>query len=323
MEVRPASTGRRKRGREQRRQSHVTPARLLALGSLLAVGAVAAAIVISTTGGSGSHARKTAAQQSSSANARTSTTGAAGKAAAAAVPILAYHVINVAPPTSSAPPALYVPVDEFTAQMNALKAAGWHAVTLDQLEAYWTHGTALGPGKPIVITFDDGYASQYTNALPVLQKLGWVAVENVAVTSLAPSDGGLTDAQVRGLIHAGWQLGAEGPSTANLTTADPTQVDGIVLSARQTLQSRYGVPLNWFAYPSGAYNSTLLAAVRSAGFVGATTLVSGWASPSADRYRLPRLQVVGGTSPANLISQIAAAAQTSVTPGADPGIGTT
>jgi peptidoglycan/xylan/chitin deacetylase (PgdA/CDA1 family) len=323
MEVRPASTGRRKRGREQRRQSHVTPARLLALGSLLAVGAVAAAIVISATGESGSPAHNTATHEAGSAGGHTSTTGAAGKRGTASVPILAYHVINVAPPTSSAPPALYVPVDEFTSQMNALKAAGWHAVTLDQLEAYWTHGTSLGPGKPIVITFDDGYASQYTNALPVLKTLGWVAVENIAVTGLAPSDGGLTDAQVRGLIQAGWQLGAEGPSTAKLTTADPTQVDGMVLSARQTLQSRYGVPLNWFAYPLGAYNSTIVSAVRSAGFVGATTLVSGWASPSADRFRLPRLEVAGGTSPTALISQIAAASQTTITPGADQGIGTT
>jgi peptidoglycan/xylan/chitin deacetylase (PgdA/CDA1 family) len=229
----------------------------------------------------------------------------------------------VAPPTSSAPPALYVPVDEFTSQMNALKAAGWHAVTLAQLEAYWTHGTSLGPGKPIVITFDDGYASQYTNALPVLKKLGWVAVENVAVTGLSPSDGGLTDTQVKGLIQAGWQLGAEGPTTEKLTTADPTQLDGIVLSARQTLQSRYGVSPNWFAYPSGAYNQTIVAAVRSAGFVGATTLVSGWASPTSDRFRLPRLQVVGGTSATKLISQITAASQTTTTPGADPGIGTT
>jgi peptidoglycan/xylan/chitin deacetylase (PgdA/CDA1 family) len=301
----------------------VTPARLLALGSLLAVGGVAAAIVISTTGGSGSHAHKTAAHQSSSAQARTSTTGAAGKPGTSAVPILAYHVINVAPPTSSAPPALYVPVDEFTSQMNALKAAGWHAVTLAQLEAYWTHGTSLGPGKPIVITFDDGYASQYTNALPVLKKLGWVAVENVAVTGLSPSDGGLTDTQVKALIQAGWQLGAEGPTTEKLTTADPAQLDGIVLSARQTLQSRYGVSPNWFAYPSGAYNQTIVAAVRSAGFAGATTLVSGWASPTSDHFRLPRLQVVGGTSATKLISQITAASQTTTTPSADPGIGTT
>jgi enoyl-CoA hydratase len=63
--------------------------------------------------------------------------------------------------------------------MHALKAAGWHAVTLDQLQAYWTRGAKLPAGKPIVLTFDNGYHSQYAAALPVLRELGWVADENL------------------------------------------------------------------------------------------------------------------------------------------------
>ena len=81
-------------------------------------------------------------------------------------------MINTQPAGSSANPALYVPLDEFSSQMNALKADGWHAVTRNQVEAYWTRGTSLGPGKPIVITFDNGYASEYTNALPTYRSAG-------------------------------------------------------------------------------------------------------------------------------------------------------
>jgi peptidoglycan/xylan/chitin deacetylase (PgdA/CDA1 family) len=316
MEEHPPARGRRQPVNEHR--SLVTPARVLALGSLLAVGALAFLIVLSTTGGSGSHAKHGSSKEAS-ATTRSSTTAA--KPGTTTVPILAYHVINVAPPQSTAPPSLYVPVDEFSSQMSALKAAGWHAVTLDQLEAYWAHGTSLGPGKPVVITFDDGYASQYTNALPIMKKLGWVAVENIAVTGLSPSDGGISDSQIRGLVAAGWQLGTEGSSTQKLTNADPTTLSSDVQSARQTLKSRYNVALDWFSYPSGAYDPTIVAAVRSAGFVGATTLVAGWASPQADRFRLPRLDVVGGTTPPKLISQITAASQTTTTPPADQGTG--
>ena len=60
------------------------------------------------------------------------------------------------------------------------------------------------------------------------------------------------------------------------------------------------MPVNWFCYPSGHYDPTVVAAVRAAGFVGSTTVVPGWAGPSTNSYTLPRLRVLGGTSPAAL-----------------------
>jgi peptidoglycan/xylan/chitin deacetylase (PgdA/CDA1 family) len=230
----------------------------------------------------------------------------AGKPGTASVPVLTYHVI--APPPPGAPyPGLYVDPDQFAAQMEGLKAAGWHPVTLDQLRAYWTRGVPLGPGKPIVLTFDNGYRSQYTNALPVLRRLGWVADENMQLTGLPPSQGGLTDDQVRGLIAAGWELDTQGISHADLVALGPSELHYQVASARQLLKKRYGVPVNWFCYPSGHYNAPVIAAVKAAGFVGSTTVIPGWASPSSDPYRLPRLRVLRGTGPSALLAQIAAA----------------
>ncbi|GAC1581133.1 MAG: hypothetical protein NVS3B18_14750 [Candidatus Dormibacteria bacterium] len=228
-----------------------------------------------------------------------------GTPGTATVPILMYHVI--APPPAGAPfPGLYVPQPEFAAQMQALKRSGWHPVTLDQLRSYWRHGARL-PGKPIVITFDNGYLSQYTHALPVLQRLHWVADENIQLAGLPPSQGGLTAPQVRALIDAGWELDTQGISHADLITLDAAQLHDQVATARAILRRRYHVPVNWFCYPSGHYDATVVAAVRAAGFVGSTTVVPGWAAPSADAYRLPRLRVLSGTSPSALLAQIAAA----------------
>jgi peptidoglycan/xylan/chitin deacetylase (PgdA/CDA1 family) len=222
----------------------------------------------------------------------------------ATVPILMYHVINFPPP--GAPyPGLYVPVSEFAAQMQALKAAGWHAVTMNELEANWTRGVPLGPGKPIVLSFDNGYASQYTKAMPVLKRLGWVGVENIQLSGLPISQGGLSDAQVRGLLAAGWELDTQGISHADLITLDAAELHYQVATARQILQRRYGVPVNWFCYPSGHYNPTVIAAVRAAGYRGSTTVIPGWASRADDRFALPRLRVLAGTSPSELLAQIA------------------
>jgi peptidoglycan/xylan/chitin deacetylase (PgdA/CDA1 family) len=309
----------RRLARARERQLRIRRRRRIA--ALTAVGLVAviavAVAVASSGGGSPAKAGKVALARHRARGHRaggharfhpgsTVTGTPTGKPGTTPVPILMYHVI--APPPPGAPfPGLYVPAPEFAAQMQALKSAGWHPVTLDQLEAYWTKGVPLGPGKPIVLTFDNGYHSQYANALPVLQQLHWVADENIQLTGLPPSQGGLTSGQIKALVSAGWELDTQGISHADLVALSPSELQAQVASARQTIQREYGVPVNWFCYPSGHYNATVIAEVKAAGYTGSTTVIPGWASPSSDPYRLPRLRVLGGTSPSALLAQIASA----------------
>jgi peptidoglycan/xylan/chitin deacetylase (PgdA/CDA1 family) len=278
---------------------------------LVIVAGVALANLIGSSGGSSPKATVSTASHthaiggSSDAARHTAAAGAeTGVPGTQAVPILMYHVI-AAPPAGAPFPGLYVQPSEFAAQMEALKRAGWHAVTLDQVQAYWQHGVSLGPGKPIVLTFDNGYQSQYTQALGVLHRHGWVADENVQLTGLPPSQGGLSQAQIKELVAAGWELDTQGFSHADLITLDPEQLHYQVAVARSTVQQRYGVPVNWFCYPSGHYNATVIAAVKAAGYTGSTTVVPGWAHPGEDRYRLHRLRVLGETSPQALLAEIA------------------
>jgi len=324
---------RREARREARRRELARRRRrtLAGLSLALVAGAVAAVVLVSTGGGSstpgGSGVRSAAGHRpagsrtssgaggsgsgsaGASAGVYPSTAGALGAATGTPgterVPILMYHVIN--PPLPGAPfPELYVSASEFAAQMQALQSAGYHAVTLDQMWAYWKHGARLPAGKPIVVSFDNGYQSQYSNALPVLRRLGWVGDENLQLSGLPPSQGGLSEAQVKGLVAAGWELDTQGFSHADLIRLDAVQLAYQVATARQTLEHRYGVPVNWFCYPSGHYNPAVVAEVRAAGFTGSTTVVPGWAGPSSDSYRLPRLRVLGGTSPESLLSELSA-----------------
>jgi peptidoglycan/xylan/chitin deacetylase (PgdA/CDA1 family) len=309
----------RRSERARARRQRMLRRRIMVIGALVAVVVVAAVAVASSGGGSSApqrsadngRARSSSGSRHHAAAHRTaggSTAAALGPASGApghaTVPILMYHVI-AAPPAGAPFPGLYVQPQEFASQMQALKDAGWHPVTLDQLRASWTRGARHPAGKPIVITFDNGYHSQYASALPVLRHMGWVADENIQLSGLPPSQGGLTEPEVQGMVNAGWELDTQGISHADLISLNASQLHYQVVDARQRLQQRYHVPVNWFCYPSGHYNSTVIDTVRAAGFVGSTTVIPGWAGPSSDAYRLPRLRVLGGTSPSALLEQIA------------------
>ena len=298
--------------REHRRR--VLRRRRLAVAALAAAAALVVAIVVAAGGSGGSSSSSHGASGSAGAAPRgaphagkrssgPAAARASGRPGTASVPILMYHVI-AAPPAGAPFPGLYVPPSEFAAQMQALKNAGWHAVTLDQLASYWTDGTLLGAGRPIVLTFDNGYQSQYTQALPILQRLGWVADENIQLTGLPPSQGGLGEAEIRGLVAAGWELDTQGFSHADLITLSAEELHYQVAVARSTIQKRFHVPVNWFCYPSGHYDATVIAAVKAAGYAGSTTVVPGWAHRSDDPYRLHRLRVLGGTTAQGLLEQV-------------------
>jgi peptidoglycan/xylan/chitin deacetylase (PgdA/CDA1 family) len=330
----PQALHRRRAERAHERRRRRRRCQLAALGALTAVAVAAVVIAVTALTGTRSSGRPSRPIASASrrhvASAGDAARTRAGRAAShgaavsdpigpatghpadATAPILMYHVIN--PPPPGAPyPGLYVPRGEFLAQMQALKSAGYHPVTLDELRENWTRGNRL-PSKPIVITFDNGYRSQYTNARPILHRLGWPAVLNTQLSGLPPSQGGLTTAQVRGLVRAGWELDTQGISHADLVQQDTAGLRYQIDHARAILRRRFHVPVDWFCYPSGQYDPTVVAAVRAAGFVGSTTVVPGWAQRADSPYALPRLRVLGGTSPAQLIAQIAGSRDEATTP---------
>lgn len=289
---------------------------------MIAVAACGSSTSTKTTSAPKPSAPASSAAGTTAGHHSTVTGAATGKPGTTPVPVLMYHVINP-PPAGAKFPALYVPAGEFAAQMQALKAAGWHAVTLDQVEAYWKRGVPLGPGKPVVLTFDNGYQSQYTNALPILKRLGWVGNEMIQLDFInLTSQGGLTDSQVRGMISAGWELDTQGMTHYDLITASPSKLHYEVFNARQQLRQRYGVPADWFAYPSGHYNTGVISALKDAGFGGSLTVIPGWASPSDDPFRMPRVRVNGGTSPSALLQEIASAQSAPAAPTSYGGAGT-
>jgi peptidoglycan/xylan/chitin deacetylase (PgdA/CDA1 family) len=205
------------------------------------------------------------------------------------VPILMYHVI-ARPPAAAAFPRLFVSPADFAGQMHWLAHHGYHAVTLMRVYDYWLHASPL-PARPIVISFDDGYLGQDTHALPVLQTLGWPGVLNLRVDALN-SRYALPPWRVQQLLAAGWELDAHTITHPDLTQVDADRLWHEVDGSRVELRELFHVPVDFFCYPSGRYNAHVIAAVRRAGYLGATTENYGLAWPR-DIYTLSRIRIDG------------------------------
>jgi peptidoglycan/xylan/chitin deacetylase (PgdA/CDA1 family) len=217
-----------------------------------------------------------------------------------AVPVLMYHVIN-APPAGTPFPELWVPAATFAREMRVLADAGYHGVTLTQVDDHWRHGGPL-PSKPIVVSFDDGYYSQYRSAAPALKHLGWPGVLNIEVHNLHV-EGGLSPRMVRSLLSDGWELAAHTINHPDLRTLDAATLKHEVAGSRDELRRQFGVPVNFFCYPAGKYNDAAIAAVLAAGYRGATTVTPGLARPD-QRYELRRVRVNGSDTPATVLAEL-------------------
>lgn len=215
---------------------------------------------------------------------------AAARARLVPVPVLMYHAIGD-PPQGTRNPDLYVPRDQFNAEVDYLSSHGYHVVSLQQVFDFWQGRTKL-PKRPVVISFDDGFASDYTFVAPLFRQKQWPGVLNLIVGRKKPR---MSVRLVRGLIHDGWEIDSHTISHEDLRTLTDPQLAREVAGSRVALQDQYHVPVNFFCYPSGRYDARVIAAVKAAGYEGATSTHYGFAR-SETPYTLKRVRISGGQS---------------------------
>ena len=206
-----------------------------------------------------------------------------------AVPILMYHVIRK-PPANAPNPELYVSPSDFAGQIQWLRRHGYTAVTLRTVWEHW-HGRRALPRMPVVLTFDDGTRSIALRAKRELEARGWPGVLNLDLSNIAPP-WGLKPARIRELIAAGWEVDSHTLTHPDLTRLDATRLRAEVAGSRAEIRGRFHVPAEFFCYPSGRFDDRVVAAVKAAGYLGATTTIHGLARPD-DPYRLARVRVSG------------------------------
>lgn len=206
------------------------------------------------------------------------------------VPILVYQ--SVAAHYAGEPRAdrlAEVPDSVFALQMRALVERGFHAIPLATLvDALEQHATV--PDRSVVLTFDDGWANHYRNVFPVLRRLGLTATFFVYTSPIGSDNRYMTWAQLNELQAAGMTIGAHSWTHGPLTEAHKWLRDEVTAS-RNELAQQLGRAPEFFAYPSGAWDAEVVAAVRAAGFRAARGAAGGLWNGAADLYHLRAIPV--------------------------------
>jgi peptidoglycan/xylan/chitin deacetylase (PgdA/CDA1 family) len=182
------------------------------------------------------------------------------------------------------------PLAAFAAQMKMLHDSGYQSILPGQLVAHLKGGAPL-PSRPVLITFDDATATQYTNALPVLNDYGFKAVFFIMTVSVNKTNY-LNTRQIAELSAQGHVIGAHTWDHKNVrqyTTPDREQQ---IVKPTKLLETITGKPVVYFAYPFGVWNKEEIESLKSNQFAAAFQL-AGKGDSVDSLYTINRILVDG------------------------------
>jgi peptidoglycan/xylan/chitin deacetylase (PgdA/CDA1 family) len=152
------------------------------------------------------------------------------------------------------------------------------------------------PPKPVIISIDDGYLDNYTNAFPILQRYGQTATIFLATDFVKRGDYNyMTWEMVAEMINAGISVEPHSRTHADLRNQSREALIYEIQGPQRDLEPHLGYTPRFFAYPSGQYDQYTIEILEESGYWGAVTTQGGWWHGYEDRYEWTRLRVRNNT----------------------------
>ena len=196
------------------------------------------------------------------------------------------------------PDRTYVTYDTaFDEQMAWLKQHGYHTISLDVFLDY-QDGKGSLPPKPILVTCDDGFMSNYVYAFPVLKKYQMQATIFVTpdhhcanFKKYANLDSPLTHEQLTEMSDNGVFIESHAMTHRYLTELEDKTIEWELAESKQVLEEILGKPVSYLAIPSGTYNKTVRQLAKKVGYKAVFGMLKGSNNLQSDRYALRRVVI--------------------------------
>jgi peptidoglycan/xylan/chitin deacetylase (PgdA/CDA1 family) len=210
------------------------------------------------------------------------------------IPVLMYHALEDRDhPSGITDPGerVYVlQVEQFAAQMGYLKDNGFRALSADELLSGGTR-----EGRVVAITFDDGRESDFTLALPILQRHGFSACFFIT-TGWTGTHGYMSEEQIRGLADGGMTIGSHGVTHSYLEDLSEEQARCELDESRNRLIKISGQPVKFFSAPGGRIGKRQAELTAEAGYKAAFSSQLGALDPDRADFVIPRIAIKRGQS---------------------------
>lgn len=214
------------------------------------------------------------------------------------VPILMYHYLSVPPPGADKYRLdLSVTPQNFEAQLKYLAENNYTAINLYELHAYLSAGRPLPP-KPIVLTFDDGYMDNYTQAFPLLKKYKMTGTFFIVSDFASSSNPAYMHwSQIKEMSDAGMSIESHSRAHTDLRTRHG-DFQGLVwdtLPVLDQIEQMTGKRPRFFCYPFGKYDDAVIRMLKSEFMLGAVTTEYGKTHVLTDAFSWDRVRIHGST----------------------------
>ena len=216
------------------------------------------------------------------------------------VSIIGYHDLAENLPET----AMRMHTSKFRKQMETIRQLGIKVITLDEFTA-WKKGEKQLPERSILITFDDGWKSVYTDAFPILKEFGFPYTVFLYKNYVDGGGKALTTAMIEEMRKAGGlSIGSHSVShpypltVKNYRKKGPTVYDAYLRKemgeSKRFLESKFpSTKINTYAYPGGFHTEEMFNLGKEFGYECLFTVIPGKVKRSLPNANLPRNIILG------------------------------